>query len=126
MTLPSPSLARPQYRLSIHVETPKTVVEGELFQIIYEVKNIGKSRFPGGTIPVMVSWANLGPNATVKHDIEINRSLDPDETFDIKIKETPLAAGYTVFQPMTMYKKSSCAASWRRPSISERRKADRE
>ena len=102
MTLPSPGLARRQYRLSIYAETPKRVVEGELFEIVYEVKNIGKNRFPGGIIQVLVSWASLGPHVTVIHDIEIKEPLDPDETFEFKVEETPLADGYTMFQPEMM------------------------
>jgi hypothetical protein len=33
------------YKLSIRAQTPDTVVEGELFEIVYHIKNVGNKRF---------------------------------------------------------------------------------
>jgi len=87
----------PTYELSIRAETPKTVVEGEPFEVTYHIKNVGTTVFPGGTIGVRVSWANLAPTNFVTHPININRPLPPNDSFAVSKTETPLAAGYTMF-----------------------------
>jgi len=53
--------------------------------------------FPGGEIPVRISWAALGPLPFVLVPIEINKRLSPGEEFAYTHKETPLASGYTLF-----------------------------
>lgn len=87
----------PTFNLSIRAETPKTVAEGEPFKVTYHVRNIGTTVFPGGTIGVRVSWANLAPTNFVTHPININRPLPPNDSFTVSKTETPLAAGYTMF-----------------------------
>ena len=88
------------YKLSIRAQTPDTVVEGELFEIVYHIKNVGNNTFPGGIVPIRVSWANLGPNSFVTQTVDINKPLNPNDTFVFRVKETPMAAGYTLFQPI--------------------------
>jgi len=87
------------YELSIRTVTPKTVVEGEPFKVTYHIRNIGKNVFPGGTISVSVSWANLGQNPFVIHHISIG-ALQPGGSFSHSVIETPLATGYTMFIPI--------------------------
>jgi hypothetical protein len=93
-------ISTPVYKLSVRAHTPDTVVEGELFEIVYHIKNVGNNTFPGGIVPIRVSWANLGPNAFVTQAVDINRPLNPNDTFVFTVKETPMAAGYTLFQPI--------------------------
>jgi hypothetical protein len=82
--------------LSIQAKTPKEVTEGKQFDIEYIVTNAGNTVFPGGAIMVQINWPSLaGINVGVT--IDINRPLQPTETFTQKMKETALATGYTLF-----------------------------
>lgn len=85
------------YKLSICADTPKTVRVGKRFKITYHIKNVGSIAFPGGTIPVKISWATLGPSIFVIFPIEINKAIAPGEEFSSTHEETPLASGYTLF-----------------------------
>ena len=84
------------YRLNLEVETPPTVVEGESFNIVYRVKNVGNSAFPGGYVNVEISWPSLDPK--VYQPIIINKPLAPgDEFIERGYSQAPLVAGYTWF-----------------------------
>lgn len=60
----------------MNVVTPKVVVEGVNFNIIYKVKNISNAIFPGGRVGIELSWASLGEIVT--QPIEIDRALQPN------------------------------------------------
>lgn len=85
------------YELGILAETPRTVTVGKPFRVIYRIRNESNNIFPGGKIPVKISWAALGPRPFVLVPIEINKRLEPGEEFAYKHRETPLASGYTLF-----------------------------
>jgi hypothetical protein len=84
------------YRLSLSISTPKVVTEGETFDIIYNMKNIGNTVFPGGRIVVELSWSSL--NEKVYQTINIDKPLPLNgETGPIRNSQAPLTPGYTWF-----------------------------
>ena len=86
----------PQYKLSVSVITPKVVTEGVNFNIVYKVKNIGDTSFPGGQVIVAISWASL--DEIVNQPIEITKQLLPNEEMEEKkYSQAPLMSGYTWF-----------------------------
>jgi hypothetical protein len=86
----------PQYRLTLEVETPPTVVEGEAFNIVYRVKNVGTAPFPGGHVTVELSWPSLDPK--VYQPIVLSNPLAPGQEFiERGYSQAPLVAGYTWF-----------------------------
>jgi hypothetical protein len=87
------------YELSIRVDTPLTVIEGERFQHTYHITNVGSTIFPGANLPILVMWAKLGPTSYVRQIIPINAPLNPTDRFEYSQMETPLADGYTIFTP---------------------------
>jgi hypothetical protein len=103
------------YRISLGISTPRVVTEGETFDIIYKVKNIGNTTFPGGRIAVELSWSSL--NEKVYQVIKIGEQLPPNgETKPISHNQAPLTPGYTWFyvadasasdgKPVEVYKNS--------------------
>jgi hypothetical protein len=91
------NIAVNSHRLQLTVTTPKTVTEGEAFNILYKVKNIGNVPFPaGGYVIVEISWS--GVESKVYQPIIINRQLAPQEEFtEDRYSQAPLIAGYTWF-----------------------------
>lgn len=49
------------YKLSISAESRKTVTTGKPFKVTYHIRNEGNNVFPGGVIPVVLSWACIAP-----------------------------------------------------------------
>ena len=84
------------YELTINVEKPETAVEGERFDLIYHIRNRGNNIFPGANITIVISWANLDPSRFVTFPFSIP-VLNPNDIFDQRASETPLANGYTEF-----------------------------
>lgn len=85
-----------QHRLSVDVVTPKVVVEGVNFNIVYKVKNISTVTFPGGNVVPQLTWSSL--EEWVNQPIVIDRALRPNEEFiETRYSQEPLMSGYTWF-----------------------------
>lgn len=85
------------YDLELKVLSPKDVKIGEEYQIMYQIRNIGKYQFPGGSIRVLMFWSSLGSFLVNNHLMEI-KELAPDESVTITFKQTDLLPGVTFLQ----------------------------
>lgn len=84
-----------QHKLSLTIKTPKTAKEGEDFDFILRVKNIGDTQF-SGTIIIQLLWQSL-PEKVYK-EINIENPLAPnEETPPMKSSQEPLSTGFTWF-----------------------------
>ena len=93
------TLAAP-YKLVIKVITPNVVIEGEFFDIIYEIKNDSDTLFPGGNLRVYMSWPEISASYLVHHDLGI-KEIKPKESQRITTKDKPSASGMTTFLTTT-------------------------
>ena len=96
------------HNLSITVKSQpvKSAIEGESFNVIFEVKNIDENNYPGMNIPIRISWPILGINSTVNKLLAVG-SLSSGEMREYSLEIQPLVAGFTFFFDQFSRKKSS-------------------
>lgn len=85
------------HRLSIETILPKKLVEGESCTIMHRIRNIGTIPFVGGTVVVRMSWPSLGGAMYVNHPLVVSKTLQPQESVDIRMVDTPATSGMTIF-----------------------------
>lgn len=90
--------AEQDYKLSVWVEPQpkKHPVEGEPYDVLFKIKNIGETEFPGIKISIASSWPIIGENSTVYNDLDVG-SLPSGESGEYALMVTPQVAGFTYF-----------------------------
>lgn len=82
------------HELEIKVEAPKKVVVDKRYPIIYTIRNLGQSIFPGGKININMKWSAISDELVNNHPMEI-RELATDDTDEFSFYQTDEVSGMT-------------------------------
>jgi len=80
------------YELLLEPISLSSVIVDERFTIKYKVTNRLQIPFPGGEIPLIMNWANLGPSYLVPHTLLLD-PLGPGESVMKEVPENSLVDG---------------------------------
>ena len=85
------------YQLEILVNSPKKVVEEDVYKINYTIKNLSETTFPGGTINIEMYWASIGSFMLNNHVMDV-KELAPGETDEKSFDQKAQISGLTVLK----------------------------